>query len=164
MILDKIDLLVCCCCCFLKKILFFFTSWDSNICDKHKNEKKKKWNWFIRVNIRSKPAAREQSWHHVCESSLFLCCCSCDFRVWDRGERKKKCGAAVWSVCFIYMRNKKAYQFLSHSHPFTRPASTTLLMIPMHYSKNSLDVCILEKKKKKCVWTHIQSSCDVCQY
>lgn len=64
-------------------------------------------------------------------------------------KEKKKCGAAVWSVCLIYMRNKKAYQFLSHSHPFTRPASTTLLMIPMHYSKNSLDVCILEKKKER---------------
>lgn len=51
------------------------------------------WNWFIRFDIGSKPAAREQNWHHVCESSLFFCCCSCDFRVWDRAERKKK----MWS-------------------------------------------------------------------
>lgn len=65
---------------------------------------------------------------------VFSCWC-CDFRVWNRGG-KKKWRAAVWSVCLIYMRNKKAYQFLSLSHPFTRPASTTLLMI----------LCIIQKQ------------------
>lgn len=123
--------------------LFVFTPldvqfWDSNISDENV-----KLFCTCSCQIACKPATQEQSWHQISECSLrwkkktgpvFSCWC-CDFRVWNRGG-KKKWRAAVWSVCLIYMRNKKAYQFLSLSHPFTRPASTTLLMI----------LCIIQKQ------------------
>lgn len=110
-----------------------------------------------------KPTSHEQSWHHISGCSLRWQnrTCSLLLVLWFSSleeKKKKKWRVAVWSVCLIYMRNKN--QSLSLSHPFIRPASTTLLMI----------LCIIQKQfgrlhfREIVVLTHNQTTSDVCQY
>lgn len=111
------------------------------------------------------PTKHVQGWHHISRRSknnnnnnlkkktknrpICCCCFSCDFWL---GRKKKKRQVAVWSVRFIYMRNKN--QSLSSIY------SCCDINDAMHYS-HSLQVCIWGEMV---VLTHIQSAADVCQY
>lgn len=75
----------------------------------------------------------------------------------EREEKKKTSGRLV---SLPHLHEKQESVPLSPSHPFIRPARTTLLMI----------LCIIQKQfgrlhfREIVVLTHHQSTADVCQY
>lgn len=130
-------------------LLFFFISTYPNIYEQNVNLLCKCW---CQIAGQTKNTRNVKS-HWSEKTGPVFCCCVVMFEF----GRGKKWRVAVWSVCLIYMRNKNQSPPLSH--PFTCPATTTLLMI----------LCIIQKQfgrlcfREIVVLTHNQSTSDVCQ-
>lgn len=122
--------------------LFVFTPldvqfWDSNISDENV-----KLFCTCSCQIACKPATQEQSWHQISECSLrwkkktgpvFSCWC-CDFRVWNRGGKKKMTSGRLVSLPHLHEKQEGISIPLSLSSIYSS-CQHYLINDPMHYSK-----------------------------